>query len=72
MASGVNAIRERLQYSFGYLQGRSFALPRSLSEFYGALVAKVTSWVALPLPLLSFLALPLYGTYSSIVNPRPV
>lgn len=64
MASVVHAIRERAQYSLGYLQGRSFQLPRSLSDVYGTLVAKGTSLVSLPLPLLSFLALPLYGTYS--------
>lgn len=69
MASLVHSVREQLQYSWGYVQGRSFAFPHSISDVYGRLIAKATSLVSLPLPLLSFLALPLYGTYSCI-HPR--
>lgn len=65
MASFVQAIRDQVQYSLGYAQGRSFAFPRNIADVYGTVVAKATNLVTLPLPLLSFLALPLYGRYSS-------
>ncbi|EME49403.1 hypothetical protein DOTSEDRAFT_119115 [Dothistroma septosporum NZE10] len=43
-------------------------LPRSLSELSGTFVSKVTSLVTLPLPLLSVLALPLYGGSSTTAS----
>ncbi|CAK4028538.1 sterol desaturase family [Lecanosticta acicola] len=64
----MDALRERLVYGSGYLQGRLFALPRSLSDLYGFVAAKGTRLVTLPLPLLSFLAIPLYGGSSTTVT----
>lgn len=67
----------------GYVQGRAASLPTGFWELYGATASKVTSFLTLPLPLLSFLAIPLYGgssttvslvffylTWSALVSPR--
>ena len=55
-------------YWAGYLQGRSYLLARSPSAWYGALVSKTTSLIALPLPFLSFLAIPFVGGSSTTLN----
>lgn len=68
MAALQQTIRDNVLYAYGYLQGRTFAFPRSISELYGLAVSKVTSFISLPLPLLSFLALPLFGGTSTSVN----
>lgn len=59
------ALRDKALWSYGYFQGRSGAFPSSISELYGIAVSKATSFVALPLPLLSFLALPVFGGTST-------
>lgn len=64
----VQSARDQLQYSSGYLSGRFFALPSSLSDLYGRIVSKATSLATLPLPLLSFLVLPFYGGSSTTVS----
>ncbi|KAK3069402.1 hypothetical protein LTR53_012276 [Teratosphaeriaceae sp. CCFEE 6253] len=63
-------LRDKIVYASGYLQGRSYSLARSSSPsaVYGALVAKATSFIALPLPLLSFLAVPFVGGSSTTFN----
>ena len=68
MAAIQQTLRDNALYFWGYLQGRSFSLPRSFSALYGVLVSRVTSFVSLPLPLLSFLALPVFGGTSTSVN----
>ena len=67
-SSVAQAIRDNVVYATGYLQGRSYQLPRSFSGLYGVLISKVTSLVALPLPFLSFLALPFFSGTSTTVN----
>ncbi|TKA80310.1 hypothetical protein B0A55_02216 [Friedmanniomyces simplex] len=61
-------LRDRLVYWSGFLQGRSYSLPKSASQVYGLLVSKATSFVSLPLPLLSFLAIPFVGGSSTTFN----
>jgi hypothetical protein len=68
MAWFPQAIRENLVYASGYLKGRSFNFPTSLFELYGVTVGKVTNLLALPLPFLSFLALPIFGSSSTTVS----
>lgn len=68
MAAIQQTIRDNALYAYGYLQGRTFFFPRSFSELYALSVSKVTSFISLPLPLLSFLALPLFGGTSTSVN----
>jgi len=68
MAAIQQTIRDNALYAYGYLQGRTFAFPRSISEVYALGVSKVTSFISLPLPLLSFVALPLFGGTSTSVN----
>lgn len=64
----MSTIRQNLSYAYGYAQGRFASLPTTPSELYGQAVSKVTSFVALPIPLLSFLALPFFGGSSATVN----
>ena len=64
MSSIVQSMRDNVLYSLGYAKGRSFSLPTSFSE----LVSKATSFVSLPLPFLSFLALPFFSGTSTTVN----
>jgi hypothetical protein len=69
MASMLSALQQTLRdkalWSYGYFQGRSVLFPRNISDLYGMVVSKATSFVALPLPLLSFLALPVFGGTST-------
>ena len=68
LSSIRDTLRDKVLYNYGYFQGRTFALPRSFSEVSGTIVSKVTSFAALPLPLLSFLAVPLYGGSSTTAS----
>ena len=68
MASVLQAVRDRVAYSEGWLQGRSYALPRTISELVNGLVSKVTSLVSLPLPFLSFLVLPFFSGTSTTIS----
>nr|OQO21997.1 hypothetical protein B0A51_12349 [Rachicladosporium sp. CCFEE 5018] len=68
MAAIVQSLRDNAMYFNGYMQGRSYGFPTSLSQVYGSLMSKVTSFISLPLPLLSFLALPVFGGTSTSVN----
>jgi hypothetical protein len=62
------ALRDKVLWSYGYFQGRSVLLPRSIPELYGMAMSKVTSFVALPLPFLSILALPVFGGKSTSLS----
>ncbi|KAK5120976.1 hypothetical protein LTR85_005760 [Meristemomyces frigidus] len=64
----MSTLRQNLSFAYGYAQGRFSSLPYTPSELYGQLISKVTSFVALPVPLLSFLALPFFGGSSATVN----
>jgi hypothetical protein len=68
MSSLVQAVRDNLYYSSGYVRGRGVPWPSSLSGLYGTVVAKTTYLVSLPLPFLSFLALPFFSGTSTTVN----
>jgi len=72
MASSLSAwqqaLRDKVLWSYGYFQGRSVLLPRSIPELYGMAMSKATSLVALPLPFLSILALPVFGGKSTSLS----
>lgn len=68
MSSLVQAVRDRVVYSSGYLEGRSFAIPRSLTDIYGFLVSKLMHLVSLPLPFLSFLVIPFFSGSSTTIS----
>ncbi|KAK5130220.1 hypothetical protein LTR08_002305 [Meristemomyces frigidus] len=64
----MSTLREQLVHAYGFLQERTPWLPRSTSELYGQLLSKFTGLVSLPIPLVSFLALPFFGGSSATVN----
>lgn len=72
MASFISAwqqaLRDKILWSFGYFQGRTIVLPHSFSELYALVISKATRFAALPLPLLSFLALPIFGGTSTSLS----
>ncbi|KAF2486802.1 hypothetical protein BDY17DRAFT_236931, partial [Neohortaea acidophila] len=68
MASLVHALRDRFFHSTGYLQGSAWALPRNFTDVYGFFVAKLTRLLALPLPFISFLAVPFLGGTSTTIS----
>jgi len=68
MSAIQRSIRETVLYAYGYAQGRLFSFPRSASQLYATLISRLTSVVSLPLPFLSFLALPFYGGTSTTLN----
>ena len=61
-------IQDTLSYFYGYARGRLFALPHSFTDLTAVVLSKFTSFVTLPLPLLSFLALPFFGGSSTTIN----
>ncbi|KXT12970.1 hypothetical protein AC579_3151 [Pseudocercospora musae] len=65
--TGIAWVRDQFTYSQGYMQGRYVALP-SFSDFYGSMVSKLTSFISIPLPLLSMLALPIFGGSSTTIS----
>ena len=68
MASLIHSIRDNAVYASGYLQGRYFALPRSITELYALLASKFTRLITLPLPFLSFVLLPFFGSTSTTIS----
>ncbi|GAB7348517.1 hypothetical protein MBLNU459_g6916t3 [Dothideomycetes sp. NU459] len=64
----LQSLRDNLLYNYGYFQGKSYSLTGSFSNVYGLLISKVSSFVSLPLPLMSFLALPFFGSTSTSIN----
>ncbi|KAK5167971.1 uncharacterized protein LTR77_006538 [Saxophila tyrrhenica] len=68
MAAIQQSLRDHLLYASGYLKGRSFTVPTSFSQLYGVTVARFTNLLSLPLPFLSFLALPVLGTSTTTIN----
>lgn len=61
-------LRDKLLWSYGYFQGRSIVLPHSFTELYALVISKATRFAALPLPLLSFVALPIFGGTSTSLS----
>ncbi|PPJ61295.1 hypothetical protein CBER1_05094 [Cercospora berteroae] len=64
----MQAVRDKLVYGSGYLSGRSAGWPTGFWELYGTIMSKVTGMLTLPLPLVSFVAIPLYGGSSTTVS----
>jgi len=64
----LQQLRDEAQYAFGYLQGRSLSLTGTMASIYGTLISKMSTLISLPLPLLSFLALPFFGSTTTSVN----
>lgn len=64
----LQAVRDHLLYNYGYFQGRSLSFTDSLTKVAGSTISKVSSGLALPLPLLSFLALPFFSSTSTTVS----
>nr|POE58680.1 hypothetical protein CFP56_68355 [Quercus suber] len=65
MATIVQAARDKLHYASGYLSGAS---PRTFSDIPAFVLSRVTGLLTLPLPLLSFLALPFFGGTSTTLS----
>lgn len=61
-------IRDTIAYNHGYFQGRSLSLTDNLWSMYGTVLSKATSMISIPLPLLSFAALPFFGSTSTTIN----
>jgi hypothetical protein len=68
MTSLVQSLRDTAGYAAAYSSGRSWPLPRGIAEVYGWAIAKTTGLISLPLPFLSFLALPFYAGGSTTIN----
>lgn len=65
MAAIAQAIRDRFFFSEGWLHGTA---PRGLGDLYGVVVGKITSLISLPLPFLSFLAVPFFSGTSTTLS----
>ena len=61
----AQSVRDRIAYSSGYFHA---SVPASWSDTYALLASKLTSLLALPLPLLSLLALPIFGGSSTFFS----
>lgn len=68
MAAIQQSLRDSLLYASGYLKGRSFAFPTNFSDLYARAVSTLGKLVSLPLPFLSFLALPFFGSTSTTIS----
>lgn len=68
LSAWQQVLRDKVLWSYGYLQGRTIVLPHSFSELYALVISKATRFAALPLPLLSFLALPIFGGTSTSLS----
>jgi len=64
----LQQLRDQALYVSGYLQGRQLSFTGHASKIYGILISKMSSFISLPLPFLSFLALPFFGSTSTSVN----
>lgn len=64
----LQTLRDSFNYNSGYFQGRTLSLTESAWSLLGASISKVTSAASVPLPLLSFLALPFFGSTSTTIS----
>lgn len=64
----LQTIRDYVIYNQGYFSGRSFSLSNIVWDAYGTAISKGSSLISLPLPFLSFLALPFFGSTSTTIN----
>lgn len=68
MSSVPQFLRDKLVYSSGFIQGRAHTFPNNIADLYGVVVGKITSLVSLPLPFLSFLAVPFFSGTSTTLS----
>ncbi|KAG9599127.1 sterol desaturase family, partial [Aureobasidium melanogenum] len=64
----LQALRDELVYYYGYSQGRGFSISDLFSRTSAKILSEVTSLMTLPLPLLSFLAVPFFGSSSTTIS----
>ena len=64
----LQALRDELVYYYGYTQGRGFSVGDLFSRTSAKLLSQVSSLMTIPLPLLSFLAVPFFGSSSTTVS----
>lgn len=64
----LQALRDELVYYYGYSQGRGFSVGDLFSRTSAKLLSQVSSLMTIPLPLLSFLAVPFFGSSSTTVS----
>ncbi|CAD0096707.1 unnamed protein product [Aureobasidium vineae] len=64
----LQALRDELVYYYGYSQGRGFSIGDLLSRTSAKLLSQVSSLMTIPLPLLSFLAVPFFGSSSTTIS----
>ncbi|QIX02131.1 hypothetical protein AMS68_007648 [Peltaster fructicola] len=68
MTSLLSSAQSGLSYYNGYLDAFRWVLPHSVKDLYGTLVSQSARVISLPLPLLSFLALPFFGGTSTSIS----
>ena len=66
----MSSLQSTLQYYSGYLTGLRTTplIPTSLTQLSTLFLSRATSLISLPLPFLSFLALPFFGGTATTVN----
>ncbi|KAL1306977.1 hypothetical protein AAFC00_005610 [Neodothiora populina] len=64
----LQTIRDSIVYNHGYFEGRTSSVTDFLWSLYGTAMSKATSVASIPLPMLSFLALPFFGSTSTTIN----
>ncbi|KAG9595480.1 sterol desaturase family, partial [Aureobasidium melanogenum] len=64
----LQALRDELVYYYGYSHGRGFFIGDLFSRTSAKILSQVTSFMTLPLPLLSFLAVPFFGSSSTTIS----
>ncbi|THX06952.1 sterol desaturase family [Aureobasidium pullulans] len=62
------ALRDEVVYYYGYSQGRGFSISDILSRSSAKILSQVSSLMTIPLPLLSFLAVPFFGSSSTTIS----
>ncbi|THY08637.1 sterol desaturase family [Aureobasidium pullulans] len=62
------ALRDEVVYYYGYSQGRGFSISDILSRSSAKMLSQVSSLMTIPLPLLSFLAVPFFGSSSTTIS----
>lgn len=64
----LQALRDQIVYYYGYSQGRGLSFNDLFSRTYAQMLSQVSSLLTIPLPLLSFLAVPFFGSSSTTVS----
>lgn len=64
----LQAARDYIIYNHGYFSAKSGSLSSSMWNLYGTAISKASSVISVPLPILSFIALPFFGSTSTTIN----